>query len=56
MPRSLGRHYDDVIHPVTLQWRRCTTLWVVLRVVLWVVSLFQNSGFSTTGSLTENNA
>jgi hypothetical protein len=25
MPRSVGRHYDDVIHPVMWLWRRCTS-------------------------------
>ena len=25
MPRSVWRHYDEVINPVTLLWRRCTS-------------------------------
>ena len=35
MPHSVGRHYDDVIHPVTWLWSQCTTRWVVL----WAVPL-----------------
>ncbi len=44
MPRSVWYHYDDVIHPVTWLWRRCTSR---LGMCYGEVPLFQNPGFST---------
>jgi hypothetical protein len=44
MRRSVGCHYDDVIHPVTWLWRRCTSR---LGMCYGEVPLFQNPGFST---------
>jgi hypothetical protein len=43
MPRSVGRHYDEVIHPVALLWRRCTSLFPNREVLWWGIAFVETT-------------